>query len=161
MSSPEEHSSFIKTPTQLIVVVVLSFVVPIIGISLLVQLVLNAPSADPAALEPQAVAQRLQPVGRVEIGAAGGAASAARSGEQIVQSACGACHVPGVANAPKIGDKAVWGKLARAGLPALMKTVIAGKGAMPPRGGLPDLSDDEIASAIVHMATQSGASLKK
>jgi len=162
MSTTAKHSSFIKTPKQLIVVVLLAFVVPIIGIVLLVQLVINRPSADPAALAPEVVAKRIQPVGRVEFGAAGAAAGAGlRTGEEIVQAACGTCHVPGVANAPKIGDQAAWGKLARQGLPSLMKTAIAGKGAMPPRGGLPDLSDDELERAIAYMAIQSGASLKK
>ena len=162
MSSPEEHSSFIKTPTQLIVVVVLSFVIPIIGISLLVQLVMNKQGADPAALEPQAVAQRIQPVGRVEFGAAGAAAGAGlRSGEEIVNAACGACHVAGVANAPKIGDAAAWGTVAKKGLPEMLKVVISGKGVMPPRGGAADASDAELARAIVNMANRSGASLKE
>ena len=161
MSTTAKHSSFIKTPKQLIVAVLLAFVVPIIGIVLLVQLVINRPSADPAALAPEGVARRIQPVGRVEFGATGAVGAGLRTGEEIVKAACGTCHVPGVANAPKIGDRAAWGKLARQGLPSLMKTAIAGKGAMPPRGGLPDLSDDELERAIAYMANQSGASLKK
>ena len=161
MSTPEEHSSFIKTPQQLIVVVLLAFLVPIIGILLLVNLVLGKPSADPAALEPQAVAQRIQPVGRVEFGAAGGAKAEARSGEQIVNAACGACHVAGVANAPKIGDAAAWGAVAKKGLPAMLQVVISGKGVMPPRGGAADASDAELARAIVDMANRSGAKLKE
>jgi len=165
MSTLDEHSSFIKTPQQLVVVVLMAFLVPIIGILLLVSLVLNEPAADPGAMAPQAVAARIQPVGRVEfaaVGGAGGAGAAKRSGEDIVKTSCGACHTPpGVANAPRIGDKAAWAKLAREGLPSLMKTAIAGRGAMPPRGGVSDLSDDELASAIVYMASQSGAKLKK
>jgi len=160
MSAHDEHSSFIKTPQQLIVVVLLSFLVPIIGIVLLVKLVLNNADANPAVRAPDVVALRIQPVGRVEFGAASSAAAGARSGEEIVAAACGTCHVPGIANAPKIGDQAAWAKLARAGLPAMMKNAISGKGAMPPRGGLADLSDAELASAIVHMANQSGAGLK-
>jgi cytochrome c5 len=161
MSTHDEHSSFIKTPQQLIVVVLLSFLVPIIGILLLVSLVLNRPSADPAAMTPQAVAERIQPVGRVEFGAAGAAAGAPRAGEEIVKAVCGACHVAGVANAPKIGDNAAWGKLAAEGLAALMKVATTGKGAMPPRGGAADLTDLELARAIVFMANQSGAKLKE
>jgi cytochrome c5 len=162
MSSHEEHSSFIKTPQQLIVVVLLAFLVPIIGIVLLVQLVLNRPSTDPRVLEPQAVAQRIQPVGRVEFAAAGGAAaSGARSGDEIVKAACGACHIPGVANAPKIGDQAAWAPRVKAGLSAMLASVVKGKGAMPPRGGLPDVTDTELARAIVSMANQSGANLKE
>ena len=155
-----EHTSFIKTPQQLVVVVLLSFIVPIIGIILVVQLVVSKPSADPAALKPEAVAARIQPVGALEIGAPA-AAPGARAGEEIVKTVCGACHTAGVANAPKIGDKAAWGKLAGQGLPAMLANAIKGKGAMPPRGGAADLTDAEVARAIVFMANQSGQSLKE
>ena len=160
MSEHDEHSSFIKTPQQLIVVVLLAFLVPIIGILLLVTLVLNQPGADAAALQPEAVAERLQPVGRVEFGAAA-AAPGARSGEEIVNSACAACHQAGVANAPKLGDKAAWAPRVKTGLKGMLAVAIKGKGAMPPRGGLADLSDAELARAIVYMANQSGAGLKE
>jgi cytochrome c5 len=40
--------------------------------------------------------------------AAAGAAAGSRSGEQIYKAVCGACHDSGVANAPKLGDKAAW-----------------------------------------------------
>ena len=76
MAEHDEHSSFIKTPQQLITVVLLAFVVPIFGIVMLVQLVIGKPHADPAALAPEAVAARLQPVGKVEFGAAEAAFSA-------------------------------------------------------------------------------------
>jgi cytochrome c5 len=161
MSEHDEHSSFIKTPQQLIVVVLLAFLVPVIGILLLVTFVLNRPSADPAALAPEAVAARIHPVGRVEFAAAGAAAAGARSGEDIVKSACAACHQAGVANAPKIGDKAAWAPRIKTGLNGMLAVAIKGKGAMPPRGGLPDVSDFELARAIVFMANQSGASLKE
>jgi cytochrome c5 len=156
----DEHSSFIKTPQQLVVVILLAFLVPIIGILLLVQLVVGTPRADPGALATDKVAARVQPVGKVEIGAPA-AAPGARSGEEIVKSACAACHQAGVANAPKIGDSAAWGKLASQGMPALLANAIKGKGAMPPKGGAADLTDAELARAIVHMANQSGQKLKE
>jgi cytochrome c5 len=134
--------------------------VPIVGIILVVQLVVSKPSADPAALKPEAVAARIQPVGSVEIGAPA-APPGARSGEEIVKNVCGACHTAGVANAPKIGDKGAWGKLAKDGLPSMLAAAIKGKGAMPPRGGAGDLTDTELARAIVHMANQSGQNLKE
>ena len=43
----------------------------------------------------------------------------------------------------------------------MLAVAIKGKGAMPPRGGLADLSDAELARAIVTMANQSGAGLKE
>ena len=157
-SEHDQHSSFIKTPQQLIVVILASFLVPILGIILLVQLVVSTPSADPGALQPEAVAARIQPVARVEIGAPA-AAPGARSGEDLVKTACAACHQAGVANAPKIGDKAAWAPRVKPGLSALLQSAIKGKGAMPPRGGS-DATDTELARAIVFMANQSGANLQ-
>jgi cytochrome c5 len=162
MSAHDEHSSFIKTPQQLITVILLAFLVPIIGIVLVIQLVLHKPSADPSAMTPEKVAERLQPVGRVEFGAPA-AAPGARSGEDIVKTVCGACHQAGVAGAPKIGDNAEWSKRVAAakGLPGLMAVATKGKGAMPPKGGAADLSDAELARAVVYMANQSGQNLKE
>ena len=156
----DEHSSFIKTPQQLIVVILLAFLVPIIGIVLLVQLVLSSPSADPNALKPEAVAARIQPVGRVEISAPA-AAPGARSGEEIVKAVCGACHLAGVAGAPKIGDKAAWAPRIQQGLSGLLAVATKGKGAMPPKGGAGDLTEQELARAIIYMTNQSGANFKE
>ena len=74
MAEHDEHSSFIKTPQQLITIVLLAFVVPIVGIVLLVQLVVNRPHADPA-LTPEVVSAHIQPVGKVEFVAAGAGAA--------------------------------------------------------------------------------------
>ena len=162
MSEPQGHSSFIKTPQQLIMVILLAFVVPIFGIVMLVNLVVNRPHADPAAMSTEAVAARIQPVGKVEFGAAGGAsAGAPRSGEEIVKSVCAACHATGAAGAPKIGDRAAWAPHVKEGLNRLLADAIKGVKAMPPRGGAADLSDFELARAIVYMANQSGANLKE
>ncbi len=158
MAEHDEHSSFIKTPQQLITVVVLAFVVPIVGIVMTVQLVLNRPHADPAALTPEAVSARIQPVGKVEFGAAG--SGAAKGGEEIVKEVCSACHVAGVANAPKLGDKAAWAPRLKLGVDGLLQSVIKGKGAMAPRAGT-GLSDQELARAIVFMTNQAGGNLKE
>ena len=163
MSEHDGHSSFIKTPQQLITVVLLAFVVLIIGIVMLVQLVVNRPHADPAALAPEAVAARIQPLGKLEFAAAGGGAGAGRSGEEVVKAVCGACHTPGAAGAPKIGDRAAWGRLIKPGLNSLIANATKGVKAMPPRGGLEDTPEAriELARAIIFMANQSGGSLKE
>ena len=159
MAEHDEHSSFIKTPQQLITVVLLAFVVPISGIVMLVHLVVNRPHADPAALSAEAIAARIQPVGKVEFGAADGG-GAAKSGEDIVKEVCAACHLAGVANAPKIGDQAAWAPRLKLGLNGMLQSVVKGKGAMAPRAGT-SLSDQELVSAIVSLANQSGGSLKE
>ncbi len=166
MAEHDEHASFIKTPQQLITVVLLAFVVPITGIVLTVQLVLSHPHVDPAALKPEAVAARMQPVGKIEFGSADAGGGAPRSGEEVVKTVCGACHLSGVAGAPKIGDKAAWAPHIKAGLNRMLADAIKGitiKGAMvmPPRGGAADLSDHEVALAIVYMANQSGGKMKE
>jgi len=156
----DQHSSFIKTPQQLIVVVVLAFLVPITGIVLIVNLVLSRHTADPNAMTPEAVAARIQPVGRVEFGGAG-AAPGARSADDIVKTVCAACHQAGVANAPRFGDKAAWAPRLKQGLNALVASVVKGRGAMPPKAGDASLTDDEIARAVVQMANQAGAKFKE
>jgi cytochrome c5 len=156
----DQHQSFIKTPQQLIVVILLSFLVPIIGIILLVQLVLSRPGADPQALTPESVAARIQPVGRLEFGAPA-AAPGARSGEAIVQAVCAACHQAGVAKAPKLGDRNDWAPPIKQGLNALVQSVIKGKGAMPPKAGDASLTETEIARAVVFMANRAGANFKE
>jgi cytochrome c5 len=160
VSTHDQHTSFIKTPQQLIVVVLLAFVVPICSILLLVKLVLSQPSANPGALAPEAVAARIQPVARVEFGAAA-APAGARKGEDIVKATCTACHQAGVANAPKIGDRASWGPRIKQGLSGMLATAIKGKGAMPPRGGDASLTDAELTRAIIFMANQSGGQFKE
>jgi cytochrome c5 len=69
---------------------------------------------------------------------------------------CSACHGTGVLNAPKIGDKAAWGKLKATGIKALLANAIKGKNQMPPRGGDPSLSDDEMKAAIEQMMKLTG-----
>ena len=160
MTEHDPHSSFIRTPQQLVVVILLSFLVPIIGIILLVQLVVNKPGADPNVLNPDAVAARIQPVGRIEFGAPP-AAAGSRTGESIVKAVCANCHQAGVANAPKIGDAKSWVLPLKQGLKGMLASAIKGKGAMPPRGGDASLTDEELSRAIVFMANQSGGKLKE
>ena len=160
VAAHDSHSSFIKTPQQLVVVIVASFVVPVIGIIMLVQLVTSERGADPNALTAESVAKRIQPVGHVEFGAAGGAAGG-KSGEEVVKTTCAACHQTGVAGAPKIGDKAAWAPRIKEGLNEMVKDAIKGIRGMPPKGGNPSLADDEVARAVVFMANQSGAKFKE
>jgi len=108
----------------------------------------------------EAANTRIAPVARVELAAPVAAASGDRSGEQIYKAVCGACHDAGVANAPKLGDKAAWAPRIALGLDGLTKSAIAGKNAMPPKGGS-DANDVELARTIAYMANKSGASFKE
>ncbi|MEE9310167.1 MAG: c-type cytochrome [Cocleimonas sp.] len=108
----------------------------------------------------ETVAKNLKPVGAVTTKAAKTSGSAkARSGEEVYNASCLACHSTGVANAPKPDDKAAWEPRVATGLDALMKTAIDGKGAMPARGGNPAVTDEEIKAAILYMTKKAGFDL--
>lgn len=77
-------------------------------------------------------------------------------GKQVYQQSCSFCHDRGAANAPRLGDAAAWNaRLARGGIEALYTATIRGKGAMPPRGGNPALSDDAIQAAVDYLLAES------
>jgi cytochrome c5 len=82
---------------------------------------------------------------------------AARSGEEIVKMKCAECHETGKYNAPRIGDKSAWIPRLKPGFDSLVQSAIHGHGAMPARGGMPDLTDAEIRSAIAYMIGPSAA----
>ena len=82
----------------------------------------------------------------------GGATPAVvRTSEAIVQGQCAQCHATGQDGAPRIGDRPAWIPRLKKGLDNLVASAIHGHGPMPARGGLPDLSDQEIRGAIVYM----------
>jgi cytochrome c5 len=82
----------------------------------------------------------------------GGATPAVmRTSEAIVSNQCAKCHQDGLNGAPKIGDRPAWIPRLKNGLDKLVASAIHGHGGMPARGGLPDLSDQEIRGAIVYM----------
>jgi cytochrome c5 len=154
------HEGPIKTPKQLIWTVIAAFVVPVIIIIMLTNFVSwgNKGAAGNAdSLGPEATARRIQPVGSIQIKAAGDA-SALKTGEQAVAAACGACHNAGTLGAPKIGDAAAWGPRIATGYAALLNSAVKGKNSMPPQGG-GELSELEIGRAIVFMANKSGGNL--
>ncbi|UYO94062.1 copper-containing nitrite reductase [Pollutimonas sp. M17] len=93
-----------------------------------------APAAAPAA-KPVAVA---------------GKATSHPAGEKLYKSACIACHSTGVANAPKLGDKAAWSPLIARGMDSLMEVALKGKGAMPPRGAS-SADDATLRAAVEYM----------
>jgi len=155
------HEGPIKTPKQLIWAVVLAFVVPIIAIILLVNYVTAAkqPAAGSDGMSAEAVARRIEPVGRIEIKDVSDPASM-KTGEQVYAAQCVACHGSGAAGAPKIGDAAAWAPRLKSGYDALLAAALKGKGAMGAQGG-GDFSDLEIGRAVVYLANQGGAKFEE
>jgi len=162
MTEPDQHSSPIKTPKQLIIVVALAFIVPIVIIGLLSQLLTSTPHDTSG--DEQRVLERIKPVGSVVIADA----SAPRgnlTGEQVYGQVCKTCHDAGLAGAPKSGDKTQWTARIAEGEKTLVQHAVAGfqgkAGVMPPKGGNADLTDDEVHRAVVYLANQVGAGWKE
>lgn len=98
------------------------------------------------------VDQRIQPVARFELKQAATAGDGKpRDGATVYATVCQACHATGVAGAPKTGDKAAWAPRIAKGAAELVKSVLNGKGAMPPKGGAAGLSEDEVKAAVEHL----------
>ena len=104
----------------------------------------------------QSVVERLAPVGSIRTAASAadeGAAApvadvaVAKSPRELYDAVCGACHNTGVAGAPLLSDKDEWAKRGSVGIDALVASAIAGKGAMPPRGGS-SYSEEQLKSIV-------------
>ncbi|MEO6016437.1 MAG: c-type cytochrome [Polaromonas sp.] len=104
-----------------------------------------APAAAPSADVVAALAAASKTTAPAATPAAAGGAAPALYGQ-----VCVACHAAGVANAPKLGDKAAWAPRVAAGVDALTASAIKGKGAMPPKGGS-SASDGEIKAVVQYM----------
>lgn len=153
----EEHESIIKTPKQLIITIVLSFVLPIIIIMLLVKLVTTGEQvgAGSETLSLEATQKRIAPIAKLELVDASGP-KIFKTGVQVYKAACAGCHDAGAAGAPKFADAAAWAGPNATGLQSMVANAIKGKGAMPAKGGNPSLDDFEIERAVVYMANSAG-----
>jgi len=108
-----------------------------------------------------AIAERLAPVGQLclqgqDCGTAAAPPSDSSSGgdidgEGIYGNVCSACHESGAAGAPIRGDEEAWAERTEQGFATLLDHAINGIGAMPAKGGNPNLSDEEVEAAVAYM----------
>lgn len=111
-----------------------------------------------AALADAELTERLKPIGDTcmegdECAAAiVEVAAGPRSGKELYDTKCMACHAVGVAGAPKPGDSAAWQpRIDAKGEEGLFESAWNGINAMPPKGTCNDCSEDEIKAAIKYM----------
>uniref|UniRef100_UPI00197F9687 c-type cytochrome n=1 Tax=Burkholderia sp. Ac-20379 TaxID=2703900 RepID=UPI00197F9687 len=160
MSEAPHHEAPIKTPGQLIAVIVASFAIPIVIIILFATYADHAfrVGAGTDGLSDAAVAARIAPIAQVDVKDAN-APRTYKTGEAIYTAVCAACHAAGAAGAPKFGNAGDWAPRIAQGYDTLLHAALTGKGAMPARGGTSpdDVSDFEIARAVVYMADKGGA----
>ena len=121
----------------------------------------NEAAADTAEVElpmsklASAISDNIHPIGSADASAKS-ASSSARSGEEIFEAVCTACHTTGVLEAPKLGDKSAWELRLANGFDAVLTSALAGKGNMPAKGGDASLSDDEVKATIIYMLEKAG-----
>jgi cytochrome c5 len=115
------------------------------------------------------VEERLAPVGKVAISGADNTAVEEKAeapvalkdmpGDEVYNSTCVACHGSGLAGAPKIGDKSLWGPRIAQGNDTLHKHALEGytgkTGTMPAKGGLTSVTDASIMAAVDYMVSKS------
>ncbi|MGC1818635.1 MAG: c-type cytochrome, partial [Casimicrobiaceae bacterium] len=158
----DQHSSPIKSPKQLIIIVLLSFAIPIALIGLLSQLMTSGSQSGHESED--AIIARIKPVGTIVMAEATGP-KGNLTGEQVFGQVCKACHETGIAGAPKAGDKAAWGPRIAQSEKVLLQHALAGfqgkAGVMPAKGGNTELTDDEVHRAVVYMANLAGAGWKE
>ena len=79
-------------------------------------------------------------------------------GPGVYEQVCGACHLNGIAGAPKSDDRAAWAPRIAQGKDTLYKHAIEGytgkQGVMPAKGGRSDLSDDLVKAAVDYMVSK-------
>lgn len=149
----EAHTGPVKTPKQMLMLSIASFVIPVFIIIGLVFYVTSANKNAPGSSDAErSVAQRIQKVGSVEVRDAN---RPLKAGEEVYKAQCAACHAAGAAGAPKFADTGAWGSRIKQGLDTLVNSALKGKGAMGAQAG-GDFNDTEIARAVVYLANNAG-----
>jgi cytochrome c5 len=144
MSAPQESKEGLSS-LQIVFLVLAGF---LLLLAVAVGFSKNTPAGEDAAAD-----ERIAPVATVAVNAAPAATANAgkRSGEELFNSACIACHGAGVMGAPKAHDAAAWSARLGGNLKSLVASAVKGKGAMPPKGGVGDATDEELSKAIQFM----------
>lgn len=170
MSSEHHDKTFVRTFVGVIAVLVAVTIFLIILASRTGHYNSGVQSKEMASLQQARAEDNLQPVAKVRLAGQSAPASQSkqaaapqkvRSGKEVVEAVCSACHAVGAMGAPKIGDKAAWAPRLAQGIDTLLSHAEHGYKNMPPRGGDPSLSNQELHNAIVYMLGKAGLSPKK
>lgn len=76
------------------------------------------------------------------------------NGQEVYAGLCFSCHDTGLMDSPKLGDQAAWAPRVAQGKETLYQSAINGKNMMPPKGGNPALTDEQIKATVDYMISQ-------
>lgn len=160
--SDQDSIFFRNFSILLAALVVLTIILILMGVAMQNNLVANLEgeadrSAIQASIKPVAEVNTDPNAIVVEAPAAIAAAfDGSLDGEMIYNNACAACHVSGVAGAPKL-EKAAWEARLEQGMDILIQHAIDGftgeAGMMPARGGNAALTDEQIKVTVEFMTS--------
>ncbi len=162
----------IKTPKQLIAIIVAAFLIPIAIIVLLTIYVkhIQYSTDNSNAYTEEATQKRIKPIGSISTEApivadispsetGSSVKTSLASGEVVYNARCASCHAAGILNAPKIGDNASWLPRLSQGLEKLLYSALNGKGSMGAQKGSQH-TDEEIKRAVIYLTNKSGGNFK-
>jgi cytochrome c5 len=81
-------------------------------------------------------------------------ASERSMGRDVFLQNCAACHVNGVAQAPRIGSLSEWEPRLASGRQSMLNSVLRGKGGMPPKGGNASITDAQAVAALDYIVSR-------
>jgi len=156
----EHHEMTKTTPLEFVYALLGGLFAPGLVIALIVIMAVGIQmrqTDDASAAEnDQAVRARIKPYG-VSMAVDPNKPKVEMTGEQVYTEVCSSCHGSGALQSPKFKDAAAWGKRIGQGYETLLTHALKGFKNMPARGGEPDLTDLEVARAMVHMTNAAGA----
>ncbi len=154
--------------------IVLGILAVMIIVFLIAAMVLGKNEALVAERRSDDVSQRTRPVGDVRLAgeqapgaeteteqqvAAADGDDGAKSGKDVYNSLCTSCHSTGLPGSPQMGDAEEWAPRIAKGKETLYDHAINGFNSggtpMPPKGGNPALSDEEVKAAVDYMVANS------
>lgn len=152
------------TPQEVIIALLAGLLAPLLAIFLIVQLVLgmqedHQPDTTSEVAQ-KATLARIKPFAQL-VALDANAPRVEKAGQEVYDAVCASCHSSGALGAPRFDNRGDWGGRLGQGYDTLVKHAIDGLRQMPPRGGDGDLSDVEVARAVVYLANSAGASFKE
>ena len=108
MNDPQKssYSREEDSPAKTSLIHILALIFFLVVIVICIKLAVDYSRAQKGVQEEIAVAQRIAPIGQVEIQVVAATVGPPKTGEEVYKGQCAACHAAGTLGSPKFGDVA-------------------------------------------------------